>query len=243
MILGIAGKKQSGKNTTANILHGLVLLEKGMIKDFNIDNNGKLFILTSDNNGVEDWGEFDITRKDKQFVEWAEYNMWPYVKLYSFADNLKAICMDLFNIPFSCLYGTDDEKNQIQQHLLWENMPESTKSGPMTAREFMQFLGTEVMRKMYLNVWVSSALNRIQREDSELAIIADARFPNEIDEVINRGGKVIKLNRNVFNDQHASEIALDTYNECKFTAVINNKDSSIEDLIRDIKETYKQIRR
>ncbi len=45
-ILGIAGKKQAGKNTTANIVHGLVLMEKNMIMDFNIDQYGKLFIKT-----------------------------------------------------------------------------------------------------------------------------------------------------------------------------------------------------
>ena len=28
------------------------------------------------------------------------------------------------------------------------------KAGPMTSREFMQFLGTDVMRKIYQPVWV-----------------------------------------------------------------------------------------
>lgn len=269
-ILGIAGKKQSGKNTTANIIHGLVLMERGMIKDFNIDNDGKLFILTSDAYGTEDWGEFDITRKDRQFVEWAEYNMWPYVKLYSFADTLKWICIDLFNIPPECVYGTDEQKNRPIEHLKWDNMPgvitpigwsilegklnpeiQSSPDdfnlilaeGPMTAREFMQYLGTEVMRRMYLNVWVESTLNKIQKEGSELAIIADARFPNEVNAIINRGGKVLKLNRNVFNDQHASEIALDSYDDNKFLKVIENNDIGVCDLLQEIKSVYKNIRR
>jgi ABC-type polysaccharide/polyol phosphate transport system ATPase subunit len=34
MILGISGRKQAGKNTTANILHGIVLKEQGFIKDW-----------------------------------------------------------------------------------------------------------------------------------------------------------------------------------------------------------------
>ena len=63
MILGISGRKQAGKNTTANILHGIVLKEQGFINDWNIDALGHLNILNEDG-----WGYFDVTRKDEQFV-------------------------------------------------------------------------------------------------------------------------------------------------------------------------------
>ena len=56
-------------------------------------------ILTEDSSGNEGWGEFDVSRKDESFVQYAESNMWPFVKLYSFADHLKWICVKLFNIP------------------------------------------------------------------------------------------------------------------------------------------------
>ena len=46
-----------------------------------------------DPNDGSEWGEFDVSRMDEDFVTWADHNMWPYVKLYSFADNLKAICI------------------------------------------------------------------------------------------------------------------------------------------------------
>ena len=88
-IIGISGRKQAGKNTTANILHGLVLQSSNLVKDFNIDGSGQLTVLTSNSEGTEDWGIFDVQRKDSDFTEYAEHNMWPYVKLYSFADNLK----------------------------------------------------------------------------------------------------------------------------------------------------------
>lgn len=122
-IIAFAGKKQSGKNTCANILHGLVLRQKKMIVDFNIDWRGRLYVFTSNANGEQGWGEFDISRKDEEFVQWAEYNMYPYIKLYSFADSLKEIAVNLFQIPPECVYGTDEQKNQLQKHLLWENMP------------------------------------------------------------------------------------------------------------------------
>jgi len=247
MILGIAGRKQAGKNTTANILHGIILKEQGYVNDWQIGSRGQLLVNTHD---PDSYGEFWIERKDEEFVTWADNNMWPFVKLYSFADNLKAICMDLFDIPFRCLYGTDEEKNQVQEHLLWENMPGVTsgfasdgmvfhEAGPMTAREFMQFLGTDVMRKIYEPVWVNSCIKKIQREQSELAIIADVRFPNEAKAIEQAGGKVVRLTREVHEDNHSSEVALDDYS---FTDYIDNKNESIDDLMMKVKQFYKYLK-
>jgi hypothetical protein len=267
MILGISGRKQAGKNTTANILHGIVLKEQGFIKDWNLGSNGQLLIPSDGGSG---WGEFWIERKDEEFVTWADNNMWPFVKLYSFADHLKTICMELFDIPFRCLYGTDAEKNQTQEHLLWENMPgvvtdsgadiygdvqdankqpltwpsdysklTTHEPGPMTAREFMQFLGTDVMRKMYEPVWVKSCIEKIQKERSQLAIIADIRFPNEAKAVEQAGGKVVRLTREVHEDKHSSEVALDDY---PFTDYIDNKIESIDVLMVKVKEFYRNLK-
>lgn len=274
MILGISGRKQAGKNTTANILHGIVLKREGFIKDWNIGSNGELLV---DSDG---WGEFDVTRKDPEFVTWADNNMWPFVKIYSFADELKRICIELFNIPFECVYGTDEQKNQVQEHLLWENMPgvitydsgakrlsqalskhftpnssmgreggdldviaamglRLKNEGAMTAREFMQYLGTDVMRKMYEPVWVNSCIKKIQREQSALAIIADVRFPNEAKAIEQAGGKVVRLTREVHEDNHSSEVALDDY---PFTDYIDNKIESIDVLMVKVKEFYRNLK-
>ena len=230
-ILGISGRKQAGKNTTANILHGVVLKRLNNIEDWNIGASGELLVQTEGG-----WGEFDVTRQDRAFSEYAEYNMWPFVKLYSFADELKRICVELFNIPYECVFGTDEQKNQVQEHLLWENIPGvTTNEGPMTAREFMQFFGTDVCRKMYEPIWVDSCIRKIQAEQSELAIIADVRFPNEAKAIERVGGGLLRLTRNIYDDDHSSEVALDDY---PFTSCINNKDNSIDDLIVKVKEFY-----
>jgi nicotinamide riboside kinase len=42
-------------------------------------------------------------------------------------------------------------------------------------------MGTEVMRKIYLPVWVNLLKRQIQSERSDLSIITDCRFDNEID--------------------------------------------------------------
>lgn len=247
-IIGFAGKKQSGKGTSANILHGIVLAQKGMVSDWNIDGNGKLYIETKNANGETGWGEFDVTRKDPDFVQWAEYNMWPYVKIYSFADALKWIAVDLFNIPKELAFGNDAQKNTIVPHLLWENMPglrdepkQKKWSGPMTVREFLQYFGTNVCRKIYEPIWTRYTINKIQQEGTELAIIADVRFPNEVEAITDAGGSVYKLTRTISSDNHTSETALDNYE--KFTKVINNDTNgyTIENLVQDIKQLYQGI--
>ena len=259
-IIGISGRKQAGKNTTANILHGIVLKKYGMIKDYNIGGSGELMVLTTNSDGNEGWGVFDAIRNDAAFVEYAEHSMWPHVKLYSFSDNLKHICVELFDIPHECAWGTDEQKNQIQEHLLWENMPRfqnmslmvkmpidarkswNWREGPMTAREFMQFLGTDVMRKMYEPVHVNHAISRILAEQSELAIVPDVRFPNEVEAIHKAGGKVIRLTRNTRKDNHASECGLDpeNFDWDNFDVVIHN-DGSLEDTLQKVDEVCSSI--
>lgn len=245
-IIGISGRKQAGKNTVANILHGIVLKEQALIEDWNIGKNGQLLILTSDSDGVTAWGEFDVSRKDDAFIEYAELHMWPFVKLYSFADSLKWICTELFNIPYECVWGTNNQKNKIQNHLLWENMPgiEITnsyilnKNGPMTSREFMQYFGTNVMRKIYEPIWINSCINKIKKEGPELAIIADVRFANEIKELKRAGGIALRLTRNIFNDNHECESALDAdnFDWTNFDHIIDNKEMSIDALCNHVKD-------
>ena len=260
-ILGISGKKQSGKNTTANYIHGKVLSSMGMISNFYIDEAGELVIETANQAGETGYGVFDITRKDEEFTSYAERDLWPYIKMYSFADGLKSLCVEFFGLKPEHVYGTDEQKNQIQEHLLWENMPKAInskmmqkilpidarkgwdwKEGPMTAREFMQFLGTDVMRKMYEPVHVDHTINRILSEQSNLAIVPDVRFPNEVKTIQDAGGKVIRLTRNTSEDNHASECGLDPQNFDwdNFDVVIHN-DGSLEDTLKKVDEVCSSI--
>lgn len=261
-IIGFAGKKQSGKGTSANILHGIILAQKEMVSGWNIGGDGKLYIETKNASGETGWGEFDITRKDSDFVTWAEYNLWPYIKIYSFADTLKWIAVDLFNVPRELAFGNDEQKNTIVPHLLWENMPgiladrtnlnfigehldwlglKYHNPGPMTVREFLQYFGTNICREIYEPIWTKYTINKIQQEGTELAIVADVRFPNEVEAITGAGGSVYKLTRTISNDNHASETALDDYE--KFTKVINNNANgyTVENLVQDIKQIYQGI--
>ena len=82
-IIGISGRKQSGKNTVANFINGEILLEKEMVSNFEL-NDGQLQIETTNSLGKVGWGMLDVTRKDPEFVSYAHENIWPFIKVYHF---------------------------------------------------------------------------------------------------------------------------------------------------------------
>jgi hypothetical protein len=64
----------------------------------------------------------------------------------------------------------------------------------MTPRMFMQMLGTEFGRNMiHPNIWVNSTL--AEYTPGQNWIIADVRFPNEVKEIKNLGGIIVKIER------------------------------------------------
>jgi len=245
-ILAFSGRKGSGKNTIANLVIGQYLLYLGIVRmSIKIDLKGRLLI--SDLWGDTDYcGEFDIYRNNPSMEKLREEYIFPYIKLYSFADLLKkSVCIDILGLTYEQCFGSNKDKN-TKTHLKWEDMPDNVmldhgeteafgdsytvlipKSyGYMTAREVMQYVGTNIFRKMYNNVWADATIRQIQNDDSEFAIITDCRFPNEVEAVQNAGGKVIRLTRNPFKeDNHDSETMLDKdrFDWNKFDAVVDNE--------------------
>lgn len=145
-------------------------------------------------------------------------------KIYNFADPLKKdICMNILGLTYEQCYGEDIDKNTVTD-IEWNG-------SKLTAREVMQFVGTDLFRKMKYDVWSSATINKIKNEKPALAIIADCRFPNEVEAVRNAGGIVIKLTRNPYNSDHASEVALDenVYPTSHFDLVIYNENISIQE--------------
>jgi len=104
--------------------------------------------------------------------------------------------------------------------------------GPMTAREVMQYVGTDLFRRMYDKVWSAGTINRIKDYATKLAIITDCRFVNEVKATQEAGGKVIRFTRNGDDaDAHESERALDRdrFDWNKFDAVVDNAEMTISE--------------
>lgn len=232
-IIGISGKKQSGKNTVANYINGDILQQRKMINSFYIDENGKLIVETQDSNNQTGFGEFDVTRKDETFTDYAEHNLWPYIKIYHFADPLKEMCVDLFDLRVSDVYGSNEDKNKLTD-LLWENMPNNTDNrvGPLTNREFLEHFGTSIVRKIKNDAWSNFTIKHVLQQNSEIAIIPDVRFPNEVLAIKNNGGFVIRLTRDIFKSSFEAETALDrdNFDWSQFDLVIDNDNITLKEL-------------
>ena len=145
-------------------------------------------------------------------------------KIYNFADPLKRdICMNILGLSYEQCYGSDDDKNSLTDNY-WDGKR-------LSARDVMQFVGTDIFRKMQQNVWAGATILKINNEKPPLAIIADCRFPNEVDAVKNAGGIVIRLTRKPFNSDHPSENALEpsAYDWKNFDFILHNSTMTINE--------------
>lgn len=229
-IIAFAGAKQSGKTTSVNFLHGHEMKSHNFIKEFFIDEAGRLVVnakyLDDNDKEFESMGVFDVFQESQTFADYASSTFWPFVKAYNFADPLKRMCIALFGLDREQCYGTDEQKNSLTD-ILWDNISQDS-SGRMTAREFMQFFGTNICRKIKDDVWVSLCIKQIKDENPNLALIGDCRFKNEIDVVHEAGGKVIYFTRNSeSSDGHDSEKASEYKDH--YDCIIDNTNTSVEE--------------
>jgi hypothetical protein len=147
----------------------------------------------------------------------------------------------VFGISEELVYGTDEQKRTLT-HIKWQDMcaflppkhvSELKRGGKyeqkMTIREFLQYFGTNICRKLYSDCWVNNCLQNIFEDGSDLAIIQDARFANEIKIAKKLGAKIIKLERKIDEDTHESENGLKTLNSTSYDLIIDNQYMTIKE--------------
>lgn len=144
------------------------------------------------------------------------------VQFAAFAEPLKdKICIDILGLDRSKVYGSNEDKD-APSHIRWDNLPldirikyskvtRGPRSGPMSNREVLQVVGTDIFRKMlYDLVWAEAPFRR--KFDADIVILTDLRFPNEKVCTEEHGGVIIRLERETgLVDNHESETALDGY--------------------------------
>jgi hypothetical protein len=260
-ILGLSGKKQAGKNCSANYLFGSIAVDVGFLVGRDITAKGELVgamvVPDADGNEQQIGGIIDPMSRDPRMQDVYAQFLWQFVKFYSFADPLKEFCIDVLGLKEEQCYGTNEEKD-TKTHLSWDDMPVSryvaegydhefkdhinSRRGFMTGREIMQYFGTDICRQMYDTIWVDATLRRIEAEQVGLALIPDVRFPNEVIGIQEAGGKVIRFLRAPFagEDEHESETALDDFDLDKFDAVIDNREMTIPEQNKAVVEAMQE---
>ena len=228
-VIGLAGRKGSGKDASARFIAGINLVTHGYIEEFKSMKNGDLEI-----GGVK---YKDLNSIAPEFV-----------KIYHFADYLKEICEKVLGVSYRILHVYKASNT----HLKWENMPgvitnkdlynSLTKfcekkvelfgnnysipimyhsPGYMTGRDIMQFLGTEIFRRMHQNCWIECLRKRILEDSPKIAIVADCRFINELNIIKGLSGICVNLTRGSTEDDHSSEIDFLSYD--KWDCIIDNR--------------------
>ena len=114
----------------------------------------------------------------------------------AFADALKAVAYSSRPEwqPFVDQFGWDVVKRFIPE-----------------VRQFLQLLGTAVRDYVDSNAWVDAVLDRL--EPGHKYVVTDVRFPNEANAILERGGRVYRIDRLTAgtlgqNAHHISEEAL-----------------------------------
>lgn len=105
----------------------------------------------------------------------------------------------------------------------------------LTPRHVIQMLGDQT-RSIHPNVWVTSLFN--DYEEASKWLISDVRFPNEFEAVKSRDGIMIKVERKERGktddtDNHPTETALDSYKQPDH--VIGNN-GTIPQLIKNVRK-------
>jgi hypothetical protein len=248
MIIGIAGRIGSGKDTVGKIIQYLTTHPKS--------------------NGKTDGGSINRSYGSHLIDIGCGYE--PDWKIKKFAGKLKQIASLLTGIPvedfedqefkksyLGAEWGTV-ESNPLNAVPVFENIEFNHL---MSVRELLQKLGTEAIRDgLHPNAWVNALMCDYKRPKmSEYNpsnwIITDVRFPNELAAVNDVNGLTIRVVRTTFRttetefgkvslivqpevdkslgiQEHPSETALDS---AKFDYEIIN-DGSIEDLIEKVRQ-------
>ena len=176
------------------------------------------------------------------------------VGVTAFAESLKHIAISAVGIPEHLVYGSNEDKEQIT-HIFWDTFPlevrlkyyrrrdphdgrPEPRMGPMTVREVLQVMGTDIFRVMFEDeIWAKSPFRR-DWDDYDVVFITDCRFPNEKAITERYGGTVIRIERDTgFEDDHASETALDGES---FSRIYKN-DGSLEDLENFVRTTLTDL--
>lgn len=113
----------------------------------------------------------------------------------AFADPLKAAAKLIWRLSDEQLHGAEKETPDER----WDGL---------TARHFLQVLGTEAGRHAHPETWIRSALLTIDSLPAGVpVVVTDVRFPNEFEALKTRGATMVGITRAGMptGDTHASE--------------------------------------
>ena len=261
MIIGISGKIGSGKDTVGKIIQylthckddGTTFEEWNTLKHYDMCSwkihkfadalKDIVCILTGCTREQLEDIDFKNTLLSDEWIRYGKANGF-----YSHSDN---------NPSHKIMDNKQCSKEEYEEELKvnWQTAYKTH----FTYRELLQQLGTNLLRnKLHENVWINALFNKYKDEWNGMNtynntckfpnwVITDCRFENEAKAIKDRGGIVIRVNRDSkskwvdkeewdFHTKgikpHESETALDGY---IFDCVIDNN-GTVDELIEQVKD-------
>jgi len=151
----------------------------------------------------------------------------------SFADQIKQALYVL-----NPMIAHDARVDYLQTYLMnssWDEMKQNKE-----VRRLLQRLGTQVGRNFIdENIWLDRVFKSKLFDSTASIVITDVRFENEADEIRQRGGFILRIEREGVHayNRHASETALDDYD---FDVIVPNNES-IADLYSNVDQIVKLL--
>ena len=130
----------------------------------------------------------------------------------SYANSLKDACSIIFGWDREMLEGaTPESRAWREQKDEWWSEKLGKEFSPRLA---LQLMGTEAGRDVFHpDLWVHTVMRRCERAPWNNYVIADVRFPNEINAIVESGGKVIRVRRGEDPEWYALARECNTYNK------------------------------
>lgn len=251
-IVGLVGAKQSGKDTAAKLITGLIMAKVGLISKFDMNEAGDLLVTYEQHNnkGMSIQTDvFDLDRRDGAFMGYLAEMIWPHVKIYHFADSLKFILANMFNLSIDNMFGDDTAKNEPttitwgQFNGILPKTKQNNKAKPddvMTYREVMQKFG-DVIRHIDDTAFTRYTMQEIDRDACPISIVADVRRQEEVDIIKQAGGIVIYFTKTIDDTgTHDTEQA-GKIDRANFDIIIDNQNMTLAQknvaLLNELKNT------
>ena len=153
-----------------------------------------------------------------------KYKNFADIQIMHFADILKETVQALFGIG-EWETGTQEGKKVT---ISWIGK---------TVRELLQEVGQGLRDAVDPNLWIKALF--ANTEDWSNYIIADVRYPNELEAIKERDGVLIRIDRNSAGaGNHSSEIALDDYNDWDVHIENNGSLESLFEAMRIFTKNY-----
>lgn len=219
IIIGVCGKKQSGKSTLCKYISDKIV-PSSLVYAF-ADTLKELCINILGLTKRQCYG----SDEDKNSLTRYTWEKLPKGIREKYGVETDVHTSRLVNLEFG---------GQIYEPaIIREKLP---KTGFMTAREIFQIVGTDIFREMFSeDIWIDATFRKIRgdpEQTPQFAFISDVRFKSEVKSIIENDGYIIHLTQKVDkNDNHSSEVDLDDFDFSSLgekCLVINNDGRAIE---------------